>query len=540
MNKFSLYVRLAVSNIKRNMNIYLPYMIACVVSILTYYNLLFINQNDALETLRGASYAKTFTGLALYIIGFFCILLLFYTNSFLIKNHQKELGLYSILGLEKKNIGFVLTIETLLTSLVSICVGILLSVLFSKLFLLILLKMSKLSIGIPMPFSIHVCLQTTLFFLLLFGLILLYNLFHVKKSNPIKLLSSAKTGEKEPKASLLISIIGAVSLIAGYTMAVIITDTVMSLFGFLVAALLVIIATYSLFNSGSVYILKRLKNNKNYYYKRNNFIYISNMIYRMKQNASGLATICILSCALLVAVVSTVVLYFGSENALDDAYPADYQIAWHDDVAKDQSSRLQAVLDVSEKQGIPITNLTNRQQYRSQVILQGNVLSFVEDEESKPDANVYIITVEEYNKQNQSHLQLAKDEILFSANQKSLFHDSYVIAGQTYQAGTLENIDAFDIVPLSYIPQIYIVMNEDQANSLPYDIVFSSVNFDINGTEKERETLYQAFIDTVFQQEGSGMSSADRASEKAEWYGLHGGFLFLAHISEYCSYLPPL
>ena len=239
------------------------------------------------------------------VCGIFAVIFLFYTNSFLMKRRKKEFGLYNILGMEKKHISRVVLCETLIISVISLVFGLLIGILFDKLMLLVLLSMF--SVKIPLGFYISSASLNSTFILFagIFLLIFLNSIRQIHLAKPIELLQGGTVGEKEPKAKWFIALLGFICLGTGYYIAVTTTNPIAALMLFFVAVILVIIGTYLLFTAGSIVLLKALRKNKNYYYKTKHFISVSGMIYRMKQNAVGLANICVLSTMVLVMLSST-------------------------------------------------------------------------------------------------------------------------------------------------------------------------------------------------------------------------------------------
>lgn len=301
MNNF-FYSKLAVQNLKNNRKTYVPYILTCIFTTAMFFvvgtiaNIKWAD-SDALHSLL------TF---ALATVGIFSAIFLFYTNSFLIKQRKKEFGLYNILGMEKRHIAKILFIETAYTYIFGTAAGIAIGALFSKLTFLLLLKILKFGGNIDFRFY-----QSTVdITALVFGAIALLNLAHnllcISLSNPVELLKGGNKGEKEPKAKVLTAVLGAAFLASGYTIALVVKSPITAMGAFFAAVLLVIVGTFMLFSSGSIWILKALRKNKKYYYKAKHFTSVSSMIYRMKQNAAGLASICILSTAVLVTVSTTV------------------------------------------------------------------------------------------------------------------------------------------------------------------------------------------------------------------------------------------
>lgn len=324
MNK--IYSRLAFTNIKNNKTLYMPYIISGMVMIAMFYVMMFLNNSKGLGKVPGADALASIMGLGCGTIAVFSYIFLFYTNSFIIKRRKKEVGIYNILGMEKRHIARVLIIETLTVALAAIVSGIIAGILFSKLMIMFLYRIINIKAQINFAVSTSAVVNTILIFGVLYFLTLIYNLMQVKLANPIELLRGGNVGEKEPKSKWLIAIIGLGCLAGGYYIAITTKSPLQVLSLFFVAVLLVIIGTYLLFISGSIVILKALRKNKKFYYNKKHFAAVSGMIYRMKQNAGGLASICVLSTMVLVVVSTTVSMYAGMEGELKQRYPSDISV----------------------------------------------------------------------------------------------------------------------------------------------------------------------------------------------------------------------
>ena len=334
MNK--IYSRLAFTNIKNNKTLYMPYIISGMVMIAMFYVMMFLNNSKGLGKVPGADVLVDIMGLGCGIIAIFSYIFLFYTNSFIIKRRKKEVGIYNILGMEKRHITRVLIIETLTVALAAIVSGIIAGILFSKLLIMFLYRIINIKAQINFAVSTSAVVNTILIFGVLYFLTLIYNLMQVKLANPIELLRGGNVGEKEPKSKWLIAIIGLGCLAGGYYIAITTKSPLQVLSLFFVAVLLVIIGTYLLFISGSIVILKALRKNKKFYYNKKHFAAVSGMIYRMKQNAGGLASICVLSTMVLVVVSTTVSMYAGMEGELKQRYPSDISVySWYKEVPAD-------------------------------------------------------------------------------------------------------------------------------------------------------------------------------------------------------------
>lgn len=309
MNK--IYSRLAFTNIKNNKTLYMPYIISGMVMIAMFYVMMFLNNSKGLGKVPGADALASIMGLGCGTIAVFSYIFLFYTNSFIIKRRKKEVGIYNILGMEKRHIARVLIIETLTVALAAIVSGIIAGILFSKLMIMFLYRIINIKAQIDFAVSTGAVVNTILIFGVLYFLTLIYNLMQVKLANPIELLRGGNVGEKEPKSKWLIAIIGLGCLAGGYYIAITTKSPLQVLSLFFVAVLLVIVGTYLLFISGSIVILKALRKNKKFYYNKKHFAAVSGMIYRMKQNA-------------------------GMEGELKQRYPSDISVySWYKEVPAD-------------------------------------------------------------------------------------------------------------------------------------------------------------------------------------------------------------
>ena len=302
------FARLAVVNIRKNKQIYVSYILACLFNVAMLYMMLFINHNAGMKTIRHSGDVLMITTMGVGVIVIFSFIFLLYSNSFLMKRRQKELGLYNILGLEKKHISWVMMLENLFSALISFVGGILVGILGSKLALLLLLKLIKVpaSFGFEVSVSaIRICLEV---FGAIFVLILLVNIRKVYKTNPIQLLHAQNTGEKEPKAKWLMAVAGFICLFIGYYIAITTESPLSALALFFVAVVLVMAGTYLLFTAGSIVVLKVLRWNKKFYYKTKNFTAVSGMLYRTFSKAQKtmagvmpLMQFCMYACMLLIS-----------------------------------------------------------------------------------------------------------------------------------------------------------------------------------------------------------------------------------------------
>ena len=323
MRKITFYPHLAITNVLRNNQFYLPYLLTNIATVAMFYILAYLSFDDTLASFPSANNVQVMMGLGCIVVGIFSTILVFYTNSFVMKRRQHELGLYSILGMETRHIARLLRVEALFLGLFSLVCGLAAGIILSKLMLMLLLKLLHFPVSLGFSISIVGIAMTTVLFTVLFLLVLLHNLIQLRRAKPVELLRSSSVGEREPKVKWLLALVGIVTLVAGYVMANTIQSPLEALTRFFFAVVLVIIGTYCIFTAGSIAVLKLLRANKHYYYKPQHFTTVSGLLYRMKQNAVGLASICILSTMLLVTVSTTVCLYLGVETSLKESFPRD-------------------------------------------------------------------------------------------------------------------------------------------------------------------------------------------------------------------------
>lgn len=328
MRKLSFYPKLAARSIKNNRQFYLPYILTVIGTCAAMYILYALNFDPGFDqlgagTTNGQAYVQFFMQLGIVMVSLFCFIFLVYTNSFLMKRRTKELGLYNVLGMGKKNIAGILVFESLYIAVIGIVLGLALGVLLHKLMMLLLYWLMRLPAPFGFAVQVKAMVNTSVFFVVIIFLTLLLNLWRVGRSKPVELLRGGNVGEKEPGINWLVVVIGVLTLGGGYFIAVWVKDSVMAIAFYFVAVFLVIIGTYCLFTSLSILALKALKKNKRYYYKSKHFISVSGMLYRMKRNGVGLANICIIATMVMVMISGTLSLYLGCDEVVRLNTPTD-------------------------------------------------------------------------------------------------------------------------------------------------------------------------------------------------------------------------
>lgn len=531
------YWKLAFTNLKGNRRVYLPYLLSSVGIIMMFYSINALGQGIDQGALYGGTTVASMMGLGVFVIGLFAVLFLFYTNSFIIKRRKKELGLYNILGMEKRHIAHILFRETLLIAVCSLALGLGLGIVFSRVlfWLLGLLLGTNLAVAFVIPVS---AITSTLgLFGLIFLLTLCYNLVQVKLSKPIELLHGGETGEREPKAHWFLAVLGALLLGTGYTMAVTIQDPLSALVFFFVAVILVILGTYLLFITGITAMLKLLKKNKRFYYKTNHFTALSGMLFRMKQNAAGLASICVLFTALLVTVSTTFSLYTSMDGLLRARYPRNVLVSVCDANQEAKDMVRSAVNQKSQELGLALENVVDREGWNITTARVGNTLH-TQEVSLVTCAVVNIFTQSEFERFSGQQVDLAENQVL-------LFDPA-----NTFPGGDTLNIDdkTYEIVPSDYVmpeastlaqiyEMYYLVVRDETvvenilAPSGSDTFPIYSYDFDVAGGDPEDIAALREALGTV-DFSGPGVEYAallfeDSATSRQSFMELYGGLFFL-------------
>ena len=531
------YWKLAFTNLKGNRRVYLPYLLSSVGIIMMFYSINALGQGIDQGALYGGTTVASMMGLGVFVIGLFAVLFLFYTNSFIIKRRKKELGLYNILGMEKRHIAHILFRETLLTAVCSLALGLGLGIVFSRVlfWLLGLLLGTNLAVAFVIPVS---AITSTLgLFGLIFLLTLCYNLLQVKLSKPIELLHGGETGEREPKAHWFLAVLGALLLGTGYTMAVTIQDPLSALVFFFVAVILVILGTYLLFITGITAMLKLLKKNKRFYYKTNHFTALSGMLFRMKQNAAGLASICVLFTALLVTVSTTFSLYTSMDGLLRARYPRNVLVSVYDANQEAKDMVRSAVAEKSQELGLALENVVDREGWNITTARVGDTLH-TQETPTETYAVVNIFTQREYQRFSGQQVDLAENQVL-------LFDPA-----NTFPGGDTLHIDdkTYEIVPSDYVmpeastlaqiyEMYYLVVRDETvvenilAPSGSDTFPLYSYDFDVAGGDPEDIAALSEALGTV-DFSGPGVEYAallfeDSATSRQSFMELYGGLFFL-------------
>ena len=502
----------------------MPYILTCIGTMMMFYVMHAISLNDGLLNMPNSMSLQSILSMGVVVILIFSVIFLLYTNSFLIKRRKKELGLFNVLGMEKKHIAWVLFFETLFTSLISLAFGLFGGIILNKLMFVLLLRLLKFDIPLGFELDMASIEFTAQCFSLIFILTLICNLVQIWMSKPLELLKGGKVGEKEPKTKWISAIIGVLSLGIGYGIALSVETPLAAIPLFLVAVIFVMIGTYELFTAGSIVVLKLLRKNKKIYYKKHNFIAISGMMYRMKQNAKGLANICILSTAVIVMLSTTVSLYVGMEESLHTQYPQDVFLRGND-VNDEKINRINQILDdkVNEYQ----IKLKDEFHYKSKSMMatlkDGNYA--LGQNISSDSYSFGFISIDDFNRLEQTDIQLSVDEVLIFSISGTYGKDSIMINNQVYQIK--QEFDEVSFQPKqenSLFPVYLLIVNDIQI--FGEEDVYYSVGFNVDNTD-EVSVEFVDSLNTEFRLNSIDAYVSGAASSRADFLMTYGGLFFL-------------
>lgn len=557
--KRGFYEKLAYTGIKKNKKLYTPYILTCIGMVMMTYIISYLTYSETIRSMRGGNEIQGFLGMGFGVMSVFSLIFLFYTNSFLLRRRKKEFGLYNILGMGKKNLAVVLMWESLFIAVISIVCGILSGVVFSKLAELCLIKMLQGTAEFGMTVKFSSIWQTALLFAGIFLLIFINTLRQIHLTNPIELLHSENAGEKPPKANWLLALAGAVILGGAYYLAVTIDEPITALTLFFVAVIMVIIATYLLFVAGSVALCKILQKNKKYYYKTNHFVSVSSMIYRMKRNGAGLASICILCTMVLVMVSSTVCLYWGTEDSLRTRYPRHINIQANvSDYSEIGPERLNEIRSVSTEETAKLgAEPKNVLDYRVAAVAGYDVADGVID----VDVNnltalsdvwqIFIVPIEDYNRLMGKNVTLDEDEAIIYTTKMGQYDNSTIAIGNSEPLRIKEKVTDFvdnGVDAMQIFPSMCIFVSDfnekiepikEYKNNKGEPIIqfswFYAFDLDLNDeTQIELEKTLSNKLLAIQKQAVSETGDEEFyivcegvSAERAGFYGLYGGLFFL-------------
>lgn len=538
--KSSFAFKLALNNIGKGRKFFIPYILASAGMMAIFYIMLYVAFNKEITKLQGADSLKQLLLLGSVIVAVFAAIFIIYINGFLMKRRNKEIGLYSILGMEKRHIGKVLFAETFVSFFCAVVAGIASGAVFSHLVVLLTEKLLKGSARLSAAVSLPATVYTLILFGIIFLLVLAANQKRIIFAKPIEILREANVGEKEPKANVILTLLGIVCMVAGYSIANMVREPLEALVMFFTAVILVIIGTYLLFTTVSIAILKRLKGNRKIYYKKSNFTTISGMLFRMKQNAVGMANICIISTMVLVLVSTVVCMKFSSEETIEIMSPHDFAVSCEIPpkyIGKIDKTKIEKDLDMlndeAKKAGVKVSGINGftfmevpmkRDKKSEDLTFEfGGNMSFVN-----------FVTEKTFNRQTGKNVSLKSGEIVQLGGEKNgyvCFENlkfrvkSYIKDGRKLIPANTESMASY----------VFVVKDQKTLNSISREgmrrdvITLKTYKIMFNGKDDKR---MQDFVKKYARKlEARPYMEHTFISKKSEFadrvYGITGGFLLI-------------
>ena len=559
--KAGFYPRLAATGVAKNRRLYVPYLLTCMGMTAMFYIILFLSRSPLLEHVTGGRTVQVTLDFGSIVVAVFSLIFLFYTNSFLIRKRKKEFGLYNILGMGKWNIARILFWETLLIAAVSLVSGLALGFLLSKLAELCLVNVMRGEVGYVIYLDMSAMGRTCAVFGAIHLLIYLNALRQLRTASARELLSSEAAGEKPPKANWVLAVLGVALLAGAYYLAIAVADPMSAMLWFFVAVIMVIVATYMLFIAGSVAGCKLLQKNTRYYYKPNHFVSVSSMLYRMKRNGAGLASICILATMVLVMISSTTCLYFGAEDSLNTRYPHDFSVR----------IGLKAPGDTADERTAPIREAVDRAaadcgaaQTFTEAYARATVSGAFFGAEFESDVRnvnyydpsvmddvctLYLVGLADYNRCMGTAETLADDEVLISTVRTSYTEPTFTVrgSGQAYRVKKLvgDFMGSADAA-MNFVPSVFVVVPDleraiqplaqladyrgERMIDLSWQYSFDTSADDDTQLRLQRElaeTLKDLCLDDAAPGPIDSYSYECKAAARSDYYGTFGGLFFL-------------
>ena len=544
---FLLYPKLALGGMRKNARLYVPYLLTAAGMVMMTYILAFLAFSPLTTPATGTSGTAMILYLGIFVVAGFAALFLFYTNSFLIRRREREFGLYSVLGMGKFNLALILLFEALFTAAISLAAGLTGGTLFSKIAEVGLLRLIGADFTYKLTVSPAALAFTVVTYLVIFGLILLRSVSRVGFRSAADLTKSENVGEKPPKGNIFLGIAGVLLLGFAYWLAVTIKDPVTALTLFFFAVLMVIAATYMIFISGSVVFCRLLQKNKGYYYNKRHFVSVSSMVYRMKRNGAGLASICVLATMVLVMISSTTCLYFGFEDSLRSIYPREVNVNASfgslDDINDEPLDKLRSAAGkVLSREGYTAENILDWRRASCAASLKGAALTTISDFDSQR-LLLLLVPLSDYNAAMGTNDALSDGEALVYSYRTDFSGDSVTINGEPFSVRRVLT-DFFDAgeIKSSLSPSLVVVVPDffgtvDRLNAVA----------DGNGAEKFSPLWYYGFDAPLSPEEGESfyedianeldgsvpfqsLRSRSREANREEFLGIYGGLFFIGLI----------
>lgn len=558
----NLYPKLAWDGIRKNKRFYLPYILTCIGMVMMFYIIHYLAAMPTLKEMPGGDSMTMVLGFGFWVIALFAVIFLFYTNSFLMRRRQKEFGLYNMLGMGKNHLSILLLWENGILFSISMVGGLLSGILLSKLAELFMIMLMGGEATYTLRIDPEAFRDTWTIFIPVFALIFVKGLIQIRRSSAVNLVKSDTVGEKPPKANYLFGIAGILILAGAYYIALSIKSPLIAMAWFFLAVCMVIVATYLLFISGSVMLCRLLQKNKRYYYKPNHFVSVSSMVYRMKRNGAGLASICILCTMVLVIMMGAGSLYVGQEESLNTRYPHEFAASvdfltegetkrYSEEKADYFYAQVDEVLnsyDVTPENAEQVLSTTATGMLKDRaLILDPSTVDAANTETMEYVTQIYLIPLSAYNQCMGTDKTLNSGEVFLHCVRRT--YDAPVI---TLSDGTvltvkehLTDMMGSGEAAMQIIPSMFIVTDDIEAVMESFNKELGSMSgeykcrlevsysFDADLSEEQQMELGEAIRERVRELDYTGdggfysYNVECKAEERADFYGLFGGIFFL-------------
>lgn len=533
----ALLPRMAWNNIRKNKSTYFPYIGVSIFAMFTFFSFDLLLKNDVMLTLPKAAYAYVMIYLGLWLLGQIMVLFLLNTNSFLMKRRKRELGLYSILGMEKKHIGVMMLWESLILYAAVMAAALILGILFSRLIFLLLLNLAKMPVNVDFSVSFRAVADALLFYAFVSGLNLGVNLMQVGKARPVELMSETAKGEKEVKHIGLLTLLGLGVTSLGYYCAISAGVDSMIFANFFLAVMLVVLGTYFLFIAGSVAFLKLLKKRKGYYYKPQNFVTVSGMLYRMKKNAAGLANICIFSTMVIITATCTISLGLSTDSIIKNRFPRLLMVTF---LGEQDEAVLRRELEAAAREsGVELADYLGEDCVELSAYKEGSIFRTVKDNEKFDFDNHYhmqLMTAADFGRMEGEEVSLGQDEVILFCYGEDFGEEQVVFGAETFRVkegrdrckvARKEDLNVFDAFYLA------VFADEESLNraAAAFGVSRESgrllyVSAMPKGEDAAVDAFFQAVTERFSSREGyAGCEDYRREVERME--GMYGGLMFV-------------
>lgn len=538
MNKSILIPKLAIGGMRKNASSYVPYFLITIFSIFTFFIFSAICDNEIIMTLPKAVYVSALMQIGRVLLAIILAPVLFETNKFLVKQRKNELGLYNVLGLDRRYIGMMMLLESVMIYIVTFTAGIVLGAIFSKLIFLLLLNMADLSVEADFSISVNSIIGTGLFFGIVVIFNLVYNLIQVLRAKPVELMKENKKGEKQVRFLKVRSFLGFAILAAGYYVAFHTELDSWIFIAFFLDVFLVVIGTRLLFSAGSITVLNRMKKTKRIYYKKNNFVTISGMLYRMKRNAQNLSNICIFSTMVMITLVCTVSLFCDKDAATHFNYPLDATFKFNESNAQKKEDVLATLSQSAEQKEVTLSDVHQLRYQSAGLVKEGTNFRVIgeADDPYTIEYKVRLLTLSDYIESEDAEETLEEGQVLIFSSQKDWQDGELQIGGHSFKVKknlpsfSFENKQERNIASSRY----YIIFKDqtviDQVvSTLGAQEAFDKyllLGCDLHGEKQQKDKLMEEMIAWCKMQEG--FCEYDYVEEwEAETASMYGGLLFL-------------